>query len=90
MTECNALSQFEPSALSLPWTDLSALPAKLSKRLWVGPQEFLVTIHALPLAEWALRVSQHWQPRWSTPSRRGTKPVYADSSVIVMALILVA
>ncbi len=90
MAECNTLSQFEPSALSLPWTDLSALPAKLSKRLWVSPQGFLVTIHALQLAEWALRVSQHWKPRLSTPSRRGSKPVYADSRGMLMALIHVA
>ncbi len=90
MSECNALSQLDPSALSLPWTDLSALLTKLSKRLWVSPQEFLVTIHARPLAEWALRVSQHWKPRLTTPSRRGPKPVYADSSVILMALIHVA
>ncbi len=73
MVECNALTQFEPSDLRLPWTDLSALPAKLSKRLWVGPQEFLVTIHALPLAEWALRVSQHWKPRLTSPSRVARK-----------------
>lgn len=90
MAECNALFQFEPSTLSLPWTDLSALPAKLSKRLWVGPPEFLVTTHALPLAEWALRVSQHFRPRLTTPSRRGPPLVYADSSVMLMAVIHVA
>ncbi len=90
MSECNALSQFDPSALHLPWTDLSALPAKLSKRLWVSPQEFLLTIHAMTLAQWDLRVSQRWQPRLTTPSRRGPKPIYADSSVLLMALIHVA
>ncbi|MEP7200259.1 MAG: transposase, partial [Chloroflexota bacterium] len=69
---------------------MSALPAKLSKCLWVSPQEFLLTIHAVLLAESPLRASQRLKPRLSTPSRRGPKPVYADSSVMVMALIHVA
>ena len=90
MPESNALSQIQPSSLNLPWTDLSHLPAKLSKRLWVTPQEFLVVTNALPLAEWAVTVCQRWRPALPLPSRRGPKPVHRDSSLLVMALIQVA
>jgi len=90
MSESNALFQVQPHSLNLPWTDLSPLPAKLSKRLWVTPQEFLVVTHALQLAEWAVTVSQRWRPTLPLPARRGPKPVYRDSSLLVMALIQVA
>jgi Transposase DDE domain len=85
-----ALYQNRPNSLQMVTTDLSLLPAKLSKRLWVNPFEFLVTIHAVALAQWALQVSQGWQPALPPPRGRGRKQVYQDSSIVVMALIHVA
>lgn len=90
MSDSTALSEWEPNPLTPPETDLSTLPAKLTKRLWVNPTEFLVTTHALAMAEWAVTVGQRFRPRLPTPTRRGPRPVYQDSSVLVMALIHVA
>src|SRR5947207_326171 len=90
MSESNALFQIEPGSLNLPWTNLSQLPAKMSKGLWVTPQEFLVMTQALPLAEWAVSVCHRWRPTLPDRSRRGPKLVYRDSSLLVMALIQVA
>lgn len=75
--------------VQFPTVDLSQLPAKMSKRLWIEPQEMVSSIHALDLAEWAIEVSQ---PRRALPEgvRRGRKMVYRDSSIFVMALIQVA
>jgi len=73
----------------LPSVDISQLPAKLSKRLWVEPSELVRILHAPQLAEWALATSQ-WQPRLPEAVRRGRKVVYRDSSILVMALIQVA
>ncbi|MFN8459416.1 MAG: hypothetical protein U0401_33000 [Anaerolineae bacterium] len=78
-------------ALKVPEVELSQLPAKLSKRLWVNPEEFLVVTSAPLLAQWALQVSGLWRPRLAEPSsRRGPKPVYFDWSVMLVALIQVA
>ena len=80
---------FNRKGVQLPTVDVSELPAKLSKRLWIGPQEMVSSIHALELAEWAIAVSQ---PQRALPSvrRRGRQNVYRASSILVMALIQVA
>jgi len=85
-----ALFQNRPNPLNRLNMDLSLLPAKMSKRLWVNPTEFLVTVNAIALAEWALGIHQQWQPALPPPTRRGPKPVYQDRSIIVMALVHVA
>ena len=90
MSDSTALCGHPPNELTPPATDLSALPVRLTKRLWVTPVEFLVTTHALRLAEWALTMREHLRPSLPDPSRRGPKPVYRDSSVMVMALTHVA
>ena len=90
MSECNALSQNLTSPLALPWTDLSPLAAKLTKKLWVSPQEFLTVTHADTLAEWAIHASQIWRPRLPIGTRRGPKQVYRDSSVLILSLVQVA
>jgi hypothetical protein len=96
MSNCNALvangsNQLGISdRLSLPETDLSKLPAKLSKRLWVSPAEFIEVISAWHLAHWALSVCGHWRIELPSPARRGPKLVYQDESILVMALIQVA
>lgn len=90
MSNFSALYQNQPIGLSLPQTDLSLLPAKFSKKLWVSPAEFIVLTAALTVAEWALRLSTAWRPSLPAPSRRGPKPVYGDSSMIVMAFVQVA
>src|SRR5262245_43539820 len=90
MSNCNALYQKEPMGLSLPALDLGQLPAKLSKKLWVNPSEFLIVSNALSLAKWALWLSQGGRPLLPEPSRRGPKLVYQAQSVLVMALVQVA
>ena len=78
-------------ALQVPAVDLSQLPAKLSKRLWVSPEEFLIVTSAPVLAQWALAVSGLWQPGLPDPrGRRGPKRVYLDGSVLLVALVQVA
>lgn len=78
----------------LPVVDVGQLPAKLSKRLWVGPSEFVTTTHALglaaPIGHPAVSVRLWGQPQLPDKSRRGPKVVYCKSSILVMALIQVA
>lgn len=90
MSNFNALYQNQPIGLSMPPTDVSLLPAKLSKKLWVSPAEFIVLTGAWSVAEWALRLSTAWRPGLPAPPRRGPKPVYGDSSIMLMALVQVA
>lgn len=90
MNNFNALYQNQPIGLSLPWIDLSQLPAKLSKKLWVSPAEFIVLTGALSVAKGALHLSLGWRPHLPGPTRRGPKPVYRDHSIVVMALVQVA
>lgn len=90
LTKFTALYQNRPNPLQFLDTDLSLLPAKTSKSLWVSPTAFLITIHALAMAQWSLDVSQQWRPALPAVTRRGPKQVYQDSSIIVMALVHVA
>jgi len=90
VSNCSTLLRKEPTKLSLPELDLSILPAKVSKRLWVGPAEFIETTAAWQLADWSLRASQGRRPPLADPSRRGPKPVYQDQSIMVLALVQVA
>jgi len=97
MSKCSAFLVIEPNQqrvtgkLSLPETDLSKLPVKLSKRLWVSPGEFIEVISAWQLAHWALSVCGYWRPKQLPKSSdRGPKPIYQDESILVMALIQVA
>lgn len=90
LAKFTALYQNRPNPLNWPHTDLSLLPAKVSKRLWVNPTEFLVTVNAVAAAQWALGVCQQWRPALPPATRRGPKQVYQDSSIIVMALVHVA
>lgn len=90
MSDSTAVCVWKPNGLQWPEMDLSPLPAKWTKRLWVSPTEFLTHTQALTLAEWAVRASQRFQPRLAVPGRRGPKPVYRDASVLVMALLQVA
>lgn len=96
MNNYNVLLPIEPNGLKptdrlcLPETDLSPLPTKQSKRLWVSPDEFIEVTAALTLAHWALSICGRWRTQLSGPSRRGPKPIYRDESILVMALIQVA
>lgn len=90
MSNFSALYQNQPIGLSWPQTDLSLLPAKLSKKLWVSPAEFIVLTHAVEVSEWALRLNTCWRPCLSAPPRRGPKVIYQDCSIMVMALVQVA
>jgi len=66
------------------------LPARLTKRLWVDPQEFLQTTNASQIAEWAIYASKLFIVALPTPPRRGPKQVYRDSSILMLAYIQVA
>ena len=90
LAKFTALFQNRPNSLQWPDTDLTLLPAKMSKRMWVDPTQFLTLVHALSLAHWSLSVVQSWHPALPPPARRGRKQVYQDSSIIVMALVHVA
>jgi hypothetical protein len=70
--------------------DLGVLPARLGKRPWVTPTEFLRTTNALATATWALRISQALNRRLPDGARRGPKIVYGDGSILMMAFIQVA
>ena len=73
-------------AIKVPQGEISQLPAKLSKRLWVSPEEFLVVTSAPLLAQWTLAVSGRWPARLpEAKGRRGPKPIYTDGSMIQMA-----
>jgi len=85
----SVLYQNQPIGLSLPQTDLSVLPAKLSKKLWVSPAEFITITNAVEVAEWALHLSNCWRPRLPAPPRRGPKVVYREGSIVVMAVVQV-
>jgi hypothetical protein len=61
MHNFSAFYQKERIGLSLPELDLRQLPPKLSKKLWIGPAEFLVLINALILVEWALWLRFIWE-----------------------------
>lgn len=88
MNNLITVSASKRKGVQLPTVDVSALPAKMSKRLWVGPLEMVRCIHALELAEWAMAVSQ---PQRALPKvrQRGRQNVYRASSILVMALIQV-
>ena len=90
LNKFTALYQNRPNPLAIPETDLSLLPVKLSRRLWVSPTQFLVLVNAVAMAQWALTVSQQWRPALPLATRRGPKQVYQDSSIVVMALVHVA
>jgi hypothetical protein len=76
--------------VQLPVFELGQLPARVSKRLWVSPSEFLLLTHALLLAGWALRLARRMRPVLAAPVRRGPKAFYQDASILVMALVQVA
>ena len=72
MSNCNALLPIEPNQvkvndrLGLPPIDLSQLPIKMSKRLWVSPGEFIEVTSAWHLAHWALNINGHWRKQLLT------------------------
>lgn len=90
MSNSTALSTIETNPLTPSDTDLGVLPARLTKKLWVSPTEFLLTTHALLVAEWALRMSLFFVRCLPAPERRGPKQVYRNSSVLVLAFVQVA
>jgi hypothetical protein len=90
MTNCTALSKTTGTFLAPAEIDLDSLPARLSKRLWVRPAEFLQTTNALQIARWALRVSLSQHPSLPEPPRRGPKIRYSDESILMLAYIQAA
>lgn len=90
MNKCTALYKEETKPPSPPLTDLGALPVRISKRLWVSPAEFLMVTNAWQIANWAMVTSQSLHPSLKDPSRRGPKPIYADSSIMLVAMVHIA
>ena len=58
MNDSNALSTMTANLPGWPESDLRMLPARLSRRLWGEPEEFLRTTNASQIAEWAISVSR--------------------------------
>jgi len=90
MTNCTALSKTTSTFLAPAEIDLDSLPARLGKRLWVTPAEFLQTTNALQIARWAIRVSLSQRPSLPEPPRRGPKIQYSDESILMLAYIQAA
>jgi len=90
MPDCTTLSIVDNSQLTPSEIDLSILPVRLSKWLWVTPAEFLQTTNAMATAEWALRISQSLIQRLPDGVRRGPKIRNGDDSILMMAFIQVA
>lgn len=90
MNNSTAISLLETSGSQLPEVDLGALPAQAGKRLWIDPGRFVQLTHGLALAEWALAMYQSWRPQLNDVKRRGRKPFYRDSTIMVMALVQIA
>jgi Transposase DDE domain len=90
MSNCNAVLQKAPTELRVPELDLSLVVAKISKRLWVEPGQFMELTSARQLAEWASQMNDCWSLRLPEPPRRGPKLVYDDPSILVLALVQVA
>jgi len=90
MSNSNSLLAGIANSLGMPDSELGALPVRLSKRLWVDPEEFLVTTNAKEVAEWALSASHLFQKVLPAPARRGPKQTYSDSSILMLAYVQVA
>ena len=90
MTNCRVLSKTTETFLVPAEIDMDSLPARLSKRLWVTPAEFLQTTNALQVARWAVRVSLIQRPSLPEPSRRGPKIRYSDENILMLAYIQAA
>jgi hypothetical protein len=86
----SALCPHQANGLTPLTTDVEPLPARLSKRLWVSPIEFLQLSDAPAKVQWALAVSEWLRPALPEPVRRGPKVVYQDSSIMIVALVQVA
>jgi hypothetical protein len=84
MTNCTALSNTGTSLLSPVTTSLENLPARLGKRLWVTPAEFLQTTCAMQVAHWAVNLFPRSLP---DSHRRGRKRRYSDESILLVAYI---
>ena len=90
LANCTTLFPNRPSLLAMPEVDISLLLAKVSRCLWVDPPTFIKTVQAVAMAHWALQMRGLWQPALPKGKRRGPKPVYQDSSIMVMALVQIA
>ena len=90
MTKSTALLKEHTNPFQPAMPHLGQLPAKVSKRLWANPSEFLLLTHALRISKWALAFCQGFRVSLPEISRVGPKAVYADPSIMLMALIHVA
>ena len=90
MSNFNVLLINDANSLQQPKSELGLLPARLTKRLWVSPREFLLTTNASQIATWAIQASCLFIPGLPAPCRRGPKQNYQDSSIVLVAYIQVA
>ena len=90
MSNFNVLLTSDANSLQQGGSNLGLLPARLSKRLWVDPEEFLQTTNASQIADWALSASQFFIVALPAPVRRGPKLTYRESSILMLAYIQVA
>jgi hypothetical protein len=72
---------------AVPQLEDTSLPGKAQGRLRLTPQQVLTAISARRLAEWALEVAHRIQPARLARGPGGRPPSYADSSILLMALV---
>lgn len=71
----------------VPQPEFSPFSGKAQGKLRLTPQQVLAAISARPLAEWALGVAHQIQPARLPRGPGGRPPRYADSSILLMALV---
>ena len=90
VAQSREVSPLPPTDPSVPDTDLTPLPPRQSRFLWLTPLEFLSVINAPLLAVWAMTMTTWLRPALVDSHRRGPKPVYPDSLILLIAFIQTA
>lgn len=72
---------------NVPEVDLTPLAGAQKGKLRLSPEQLLAAIHALCLAEWALRWARQLRPL-ALPGGAGGRPqLYSDISILLMAVV---
>jgi len=72
---------------NVPEVDLTVLAGSQKGKLRLSPEQLLMAIHALRLAEWALQWASRWRPLALARGAGGRPQEYRDSSVLLLAVV---
>jgi hypothetical protein len=72
---------------SVPRLDLSPISGKIHGKLKLSPEQLLSVIRAQALAPWALTISLRFTRLRLKRRPGGPHPIYADSSILLMAVV---